>query len=100
MQNVNDKPTGAPRLTGEAREEGALVVDTSLIADEDGVGTYSVIWQRSSTKTDWQAYPNAIGEVLQLTQSHVGYSYRAVVSYTDRHGTKGNVADQPVRNRL
>ena len=95
VQNVNDKPTGAPRLTGEAREEGALVVDTSLIADEDGVGTYSVIWQRSSTKTDWQAYPNAVGEVLQLTQSHVGYSYRAVVSYTDRHGTKEMLLTSP-----
>ena len=95
VQNVNDKPTGAPRLTGEAREEGALVVDTSLIADEDGVDTYSVIWQRSSTKTDWQAYPKAIGEVLQLTQSHVGYSYRAVVSYTDRHGTKEMLLTSP-----
>jgi len=95
VQNVNDKPTGAPRLTGEAREEGALVVDTSLIADEDGVGTYTVIWQRSSTKTDWQAYPNAVGEVLQLTQSHVGYSYRAVVSYTDRHGTKEMLLTSP-----
>jgi hypothetical protein len=95
VQNVNDKPTGAPRLTGEAREEGALVVDTSLIADEDGVGTYSVIWQRSSTKTDWQAYPDAVGEVLQLTQSHVGYSYRAVVSYTDRHGTKEMLLTSP-----
>jgi len=95
VQNVNDKPTGSPRLTGEAREEGALVVDTSLIADEDGVGTYSVIWQRSSTKTDWQAYPNAVGEVLQLTQSHVGYSYRAVVSYTDRHGTKEMLLTSP-----
>ena len=95
VQNVNDKPTGAPRLTGEAREEGALVVDTSLIADEDGVGTYSVIWQRSSTKTDWQAYSNAVGEVLQLTQSHVGYSYRAVVSYTDRHGTKEMLLTSP-----
>ena len=95
VQNVNDKPTGAPRLTGEAREEGALVVDTSLIADEDGVGTYTVIWQRSSTKTDWQAYPNAVGEVMQLTQSHVGYSYRAVVSYTDRHGTKEMLLTSP-----
>ena len=95
VQNVNDKPTGAPRLTGEAREEGALVVDTSLIADEDGVGTYSVIWQRSSTKTDWQAYPNAVSEVLQLTQNHVGYSYRAVVSYTDRHGTKEMLLTNP-----
>ena len=25
VENVNDKPTGAPRLTGEAREEGAQV---------------------------------------------------------------------------
>ena len=95
VQNVNDKPTGAPRLTGEAREEGALVVDTSLIADEDGVGTYAVIWQRSSTKTDWQAYPNEVGEVLQLTQNHVGYSYRAVVSYTDRHGTREMLLTSP-----
>jgi hypothetical protein len=95
VQNVNDKPTGAPQLAGISREEGALVVDTSLIADEDGVGTYSVIWQRSSTKTDWQAYPNAVGEVLQLTQNHVGYSYRAVVSYTDRHGTKEMLLTNP-----
>jgi hypothetical protein len=95
VQNVNDKPTGAPQLAGAAREEGALVVDTSLIADEDGVGTYAVIWQRSSTKTDWQAYPNAVGEVLQLTQNHVGYSYRAVISYTDRHGTKEMLLTNP-----
>ena len=96
MQNVNDKPTGAPRLTGEAREEGALVVDTSLIADEDGVGTYSVIWQRSSTKTDWQAYPNAVGEVLQLTQKPRGLFIPCwCVSYTDRHGTKEMLLTSP-----
>ena len=38
VQNVNDKPIGSPQLAGNAREEDALVVDTSLIADEDGVG--------------------------------------------------------------
>jgi len=95
VQNVNDKPTGAPRLAGNAREEDSLVVDTSLIADEDGVGTYDIVWQRSSSKTDWQAYPNATSEVLQLTQSHVGYSYRAVVSYTDRHGTRETLMTNP-----
>ncbi len=95
VQNVNDKPTGAPQLAGNAREEDALVVETSLIADEDGVGEYKVIWQRSSTKTDWQAYPNAVGEVLQLTQGHVGYSYRAVVSYVDRHGTREILVTNP-----
>jgi hypothetical protein len=95
VQNVNDKPTGAPRLTGNAREEDSLVVDTSLIADEDGVGTYDIVWQRSSSKTDWQAYPNTTSEVLQLTQSHVGYSYRALVSYTDRHGTRETLMTNP-----
>ena len=95
MQNVNDKPTGAPRLTGEAREEGALVVDTSLIADEDGVGTYSVIWQRSSTKTDWQAYPNAVGEVLQLRKTTLVIIPRCRILYRQ---ARNKVADQSIRN--
>lgn len=67
VQNVNDKPTGAPQPAGLAREEEALVVDKCLIADEDGIGGYSVIWQRSSTKTDWQAFPDAAGEILPST---------------------------------
>ena len=95
VQNVNDKPIGSPQLAGNAREEDALVVDTSLIADEDGVGIYAIIWQRSSTKTDWQAFPESVGEVLQLSQSHVGYSYRAVVSYVDSHGTRELLVTNP-----
>lgn len=95
VQNVNDKPIGSPQLAGNAREEDALVVDTSLIADEDGVGIYAIIWQRSSTKTEWQAFPESVGEVLQLTQAHVGYSYRAVVSYVDSHGTRELLITNP-----
>ncbi|MBT6416465.1 hypothetical protein [Candidatus Puniceispirillum sp.] len=95
VQNVNDKPIGSPQLAGNAREEDALVVDVSLIADEDGVGIYAIIWQRSSTKTEWQAFPESVGEVLQLTQAHVGYSYRAVVSYVDSHGTRELLITNP-----
>jgi hypothetical protein len=95
VQNVNDKPTGAPQLTGVAREKDTLVVDTSLIADEDGVGKYDIVWQQSSTKSDWQAYPEVNGEVLQLAQKHVGFSYRAIVSYVDRHGTREILATNP-----
>ena len=95
VQNVNDKPNGAPQLVGAAREEDALVVDTSMISDDDGLGNFSIIWQRSSTKTDWQAFPEINGEVLQLSQRHVGYSYRAVVSYTDGHGTKELLVTSP-----
>jgi len=95
VQNVNDKPNGAPQLVGAAREEDALVVDTSMISDDDGLGNFSIIWQRSSTKTDWQAFPETNGEVLQLAQRHVGYSYRAVVSYVDGHGTKELLVTSP-----
>ena len=95
VQNVNDKPNGAPQLVGAAREEDALVVDTSMISDDDGLGNFAIIWQRSSTKTDWQAFPEINGEVLQLAQRHVGYSYRAVVSYTDGHGTKELLVTSP-----
>ena len=95
VQNVNDKPNGAPQLVGAAREEDAIVVDTSMISDDDGLGKFSIIWQRSSTKTDWQAFPETNGEVLQLSQRHVGYSYRAVVSYTDGHGTKELLVTNP-----
>ena len=95
VQNVNDKPNGAPQLVGAAREEDALVVDTSMISDDDGLGNFSIIWQRSSTKTEWQAFPETNGEVLQLSQRHVGFSYRAVVSYEDGHGTKELLVASP-----
>ena len=49
VQNVNDKPNGAPQLVGAAMEEDALVVDTSMISDDDGLGNFSIVWQRSST---------------------------------------------------
>ena len=95
VQNVNDKPTGALLLTGVAREGDALVIDTSTIDDEDGVGTYNIVWQRSSSKTDWQAFPEATSEVLQLGQSHVGFAYRAVVTYVDSHDTREVVVSNP-----
>ena len=95
VQNVNDRPSGSPILSGNAREDDALVVDTSLVADEDGIGNFDIIWQRSSTKTDWQAFPEAVGDVLRLEQSHVGYSYRAVMSYVDAHGTREILITNP-----
>ena len=88
VRNVNDKPTGSARLIGSSVEDSALVVDTSSIADEDGIGGFDITWQRSSSKSSWEAYPTGQNEVLRLTQSQVGYSYRAVVSYIDSHGTR------------
>ena len=88
VKNVNDKPTGSARLIGSSVEDSALVVDTSNIADEDGIGGFDISWQRSSSKSSWEAYPAVDNEVLRLTQNQVGYSFRAVVSYIDTHGTR------------
>ena len=43
VRNVNDKPTGSARLIGSAVEDSALVVDTSSIADEDGIGGFDIM---------------------------------------------------------
>ena len=88
VKNVNDKPTGSARLIGSSVEDSALVVDTSNIADEDGIGGFDISWQRSSSKSSWEAYPAVQSEVLRLTQNQVGFSFRAVVSYIDSHGTR------------
>ena len=88
VKNVNDKPTGAARLIGASVEDSALVVDTSSVSDEDGIGGFEISWQRSSSKSDWEAYPSIKSEVLRLTQDQVNYSFRAVVSYVDSHGTR------------
>ena len=54
-----------------------------------------MIWQRSSTKTEWQNFPDANTEVLRLGQKHVGYSYRAIITYVDSHDTREVLISNP-----
>ena len=88
VRNVNDKPMGRPELRGEAKENSTLAVDTSRISDEDGLGALSVIWQRSSERTNWENFPDQFDDSIQLSQSDVGFTYRAVISYIDGFGTR------------
>ena len=88
VRNVNDKPMGRPELRGEAKEDAILSVDSSRISDEDGLGSLSFIWQRSSERTNWENFPDQFNDSIRLTQSDVGFSYRAVISYIDGFGTR------------
>lgn len=88
VRNVNDKPKGRPELRGEAKENSSLAVDTSRISDEDGLGALSIIWQRSSERTNWENFPDQFDDSIQLSQSDVGFTYRAVISYIDGFGTR------------
>ena len=95
VQNVNDKPKGGPLLVGNAKEDASLIVDTSSVSDEDGIGEMQVIWQRSKQGSDWQAFDDTTGEVLKLGQMHVNYAYRAIVAYLDGHDTREVMISSP-----
>ncbi len=81
--NVNDKPTGVVRLTGESAEDSALILDVSDVLDEDGMGPFNFTWQRTSPNTGWENYTEDDTEVLNLRQDHVSYTYRVRVEYVD-----------------
>ena len=81
--NVNDKPTGVVRLTGESSEDSALILDISDVYDEDGMGPFNFTWQRTSPNTGWENYTEDDTEVLNLRQEHVSYTYRVRVEYID-----------------
>ena len=81
--NVNDKPTGVVRLTGESAEDSALILDISDVYDEDGMGPFNFTWQRTSPNTGWENYTEDDTEVLNLRQEHVSYTYRVRVEYVD-----------------
>ena len=66
---MNDKPTGAAQLIGPAQEGDALVVDTSMIADEDGLGSLSIIWQRSSTKMIGKLFRALLESLCNLSRA-------------------------------
>lgn len=93
--NVNDRPVGMPELQGDAKENSTLYVDTSRITDEDGIGQMALIWQRSSQRTNWENVPDQFNDMLQLAQTDVGFSYRAVISYIDGFGTRETLVSDP-----
>ena len=93
--NVNDQPVGMPELQGDPKENSTLYVDTSRITDEDGIGQMALIWQRSSQRTNWENVPDQFNDMLQLAQTDVGFSYRAVVSYIDGFGTRETLVTDP-----
>ena len=86
--NVNDKPTGVVRLTGESAEDSALILDVSDVDDEDGMGPFNFTWQRTSPNTGWENYTEDDTEVLNLRQEHVSYTYRVRVEYIDGFDTR------------
>jgi Ca2+-binding RTX toxin-like protein len=91
IANVNDAPTGSVTVTGTATQNQTLNAANTL-ADLDGLGTISYQWQSSTNGTTWTALSGATANGFSLTEAQVGKQVRAVVSYTDGHGTVESVA--------
>lgn len=77
----NSLPTGAAIVTGNALEGSTLSVDTSSIADSDGLGTFSFQWTQ-----DLVPISGATSNTYMLQPSNVGKIIRVTVSYTDGNG--------------
>ena len=95
VQNVNDKPVGMPVVVGEARENKTLTADLSRIIDEDGLGDINIDWERSTTKANWERLTDKANSVINLNQTDVGYSFRAVINYIDGFGTAETLFTEP-----
>ncbi|NCF47429.1 MAG: hypothetical protein GWP24_07660 [Alphaproteobacteria bacterium] len=95
VQNVNDKPVGVPVVVGEVRENKTLTADLSRIIDEDGLGDINIDWERSTTKANWERLTDKTNSVINLSQTDVGDSYRAVITYIDGFGTAETLFTEP-----
>jgi hypothetical protein len=101
IENINDEPTGSVIIAGTAIQGETLTVDTSTLADEDGLGEFSYQWLRNGAAIDGATMSTYI-----LTQTDVGTTIRVQIAYTDNEGTDeeilstvtnpvGNLNDEP-----
>jgi hypothetical protein len=85
--NVNDDPTGSLVISGSAQKGSTLTLDSSSIADEDGLGTFAITWSSND-----QAISGATGTTYTLTDGEVGSTISAAIEYTDGQGTVETVS--------
>jgi hypothetical protein len=77
----NDAPTGSLVISGSAKEGETLILDTSTIADTDGLGTFNFTWLK-----DGEAISGVTSSSYSLTQGDVGSVISASLSYVDGSG--------------
>ena len=80
----NTPATGEPTITGTIQVGETLTVDTSAIADEDGLDnvSYSYQWISNDGNTDTEI-GGQTGSTYTLTDEDVGKSIKVRVSFTD-----------------
>lgn len=96
VANVNDAPRGTLAVSGTARQ-GETIAVADAVADADGIpaGGRVYHWQAQGANGVWTDIAGANGAAFTLTEAEAGRAVRAVLAYTDRHGTAETVAGAP-----
>jgi hypothetical protein len=96
----NTAATGALTLTSQVTQGDTLTIDTSAIADVDGLGTLNYQWERSKGGITWTSIANASEKSYTLAPADAASKVRVVVSFIDGKGNaesiKSTVTDNVV----
>ena len=84
VSQPNNPATGAPTISGAAQEDETLTVDTSRIADADGLEnvSYSYQWIRNDGSND-SDIPDATDTTYTLISADQGKTIKVRVTFTD-----------------
>jgi VCBS repeat-containing protein len=84
VTGVNDGPTGAPVIAGEAKVGETLTASAGNLADADGVGALTFTWQSQGADGAWTNV--GTGETHVVATGEAGSALRVVASYVDGGG--------------
>jgi hypothetical protein len=94
----NTAATGTLTLTSQVTQGDTLTIDTSAIADVDGVGTLNYQWQRSKDGSTWTSIANAFDKSYTLVPADAASKVRVVVSFIDGKGNVESVTSTVTNN--
>ncbi|CEK10328.1 hypothetical protein [Legionella hackeliae] len=86
VSNVNNNPTGSVGIAGYLLESATVSADTSTLADNDGLGSYSYQWY-----ADGVAIDSAVSANYSLSAADVGKALSVQITYIDLYGTTETV---------
>ena len=86
VTSVNKLPTGNVTITGNLQEDSTITINTTNLADANGLGTLEYQWQRSTDAETWKTIEGVYSSSYQLDDIDIGSSIRAKVFYKDQMG--------------
>ena len=81
LEDLNNRATGAPSISGALQQDEELTADTAGIADADGLGAFSYQWLAGGT-----AISGATSSTYTLKAAQVGDAISLTVTFTDDEG--------------